>query len=175
MAAVADYWVFVPMAAIVRPAGFLVAGAYLRVWRYPTVADAALVVGSLAAGSLIMTVLIFVVLQPWAFPGTVGFPRSAIIIEFLISFIVLGGIRFASRIRQEGLDVGGAPSVAGPPRPVLIYGAGEPGALLVREMRRNRALRLEPVAFLEAGTYLVICNIRPHLLDGMYAYVHVTN
>jgi FlaA1/EpsC-like NDP-sugar epimerase len=149
LAAVADYWVFVPMAAIVRPAGFLVAGAYLRVWRYPTVADAALVVGSLAAGSLIMTVLIFVVLQPWAFPGTVGFPRSAIIIEFLISFIVLGGIRFASRIRQEGLDVGGAPSVAGPPRPVLIYGAGEPGALLVREMRRNRALRLEPVAFLD--------------------------
>ena len=149
LAAVADYWIFVPMAALVRPAGFLLAGAYLRVWRYPTVADAALVVGSLAGGSLLMTILVFVVLQPWAFPGTVGFPRSAIIIEFLISFIVLGGIRFASRIRQEGLDVGGAPSVAGPPRPVLIYGAGEPGALLVREMRRNRALRLEPVAFLD--------------------------
>jgi FlaA1/EpsC-like NDP-sugar epimerase/lipopolysaccharide/colanic/teichoic acid biosynthesis glycosyltransferase len=148
-AAVATYWVFVPLAAIVRPAGFLIGGAYLRVWRYPTVSDAALIVSSLAAGSLIMTILIFVVMQPWAFPGSVGFPRSAIIIEFLLSFIVLGGIRFASRIRQEGLDEGGAPAVAGPPRPVLIYGAGEAGALLVREMRRNRALRLEPVAFLD--------------------------
>ena len=148
-AAVATYWVFVPLAAIVRPAGFLIAGAYLRVWRYPTVSDAALIVSSLAAGSLIMTILIFVVMQPWAFPGSLGFPRSAIIIEFLLSFIVLGGIRFASRIRQEGLDEGGAPAVAGPPRPVLIYGAGEAGALLVREMRRNRALRLEPVAFLD--------------------------
>jgi hypothetical protein len=33
--------------------------------------------------------------------------------------------------------------------------------------------RSEPVAFLEAGTYLVICNVRPHLLDGMFAYVKV--
>ena len=148
-AAVATYWVFVPLAALVRPAGFLIAGAYLRVWRYPTVSDAALVVGSLAAGSLIMTIVIFVIMQPWAFPGSLGFPRSAIIIEFLVSFIVLGGIRFASRIRQEDLDAGGAPAVAGPPRPVLIYGAGEAGAHLAREMRRNRALRLEPVAFLD--------------------------
>jgi FlaA1/EpsC-like NDP-sugar epimerase/lipopolysaccharide/colanic/teichoic acid biosynthesis glycosyltransferase len=148
-AAVATYWVFVPLAAIVRPAGFLIAGAYLRVWRYPTVSDAALVVSSLAAGSLIMTILIFVVLQPWEFPGTVGFPRSAIIIEFLLSFIVLGGIRLASRIRQEGLEDANAPPQAGPPRPVLIYGAGEAGAMLVREMRRNRALRLEPAAFLD--------------------------
>ena len=148
-AAVATYWVFVPLAAIVRPAGFVIAGAYLRVWRYPTVSDAALIVGSLAAGSVIMTIVIFVVMQPWAFPGSLGFPRSAIIIEFLVSFIVLGGIRFASRIRQEDLDEGGAPAVAGPPRPVLIYGAGEAGAHLAREMRRNRALRLEPVAFLD--------------------------
>jgi FlaA1/EpsC-like NDP-sugar epimerase/lipopolysaccharide/colanic/teichoic acid biosynthesis glycosyltransferase len=148
-AAVATYWIFVPLAAVVRPAGFLIAGAYLRVWRYPTVSDAALVVSSLAAGSLIMTILIFVVMQPSAFPGTVGFPRSAIVIEFLLSFMVLGGIRFASRIRQEGLEDGGAPSVAGPPRPVLIYGAGEAGAVLAREMRRNRALRLEPVAFVD--------------------------
>ena len=149
LAAVATYWVFIPLAAVVRPAGFLLAGAYMRVWRYPTVSDAALVVGSLAAGSLIMTLLIFVVMQPWAFPGTVGFPRSAIIIEFLISFLVLAGIRFASRIRQEGLEDATGPLEAGPPRPVLIYGAGEAGAQLVREMRRNRSLRLEPVAFLD--------------------------
>ncbi len=148
-AAVATYWVFVPLAALVRPMGFLIAGAYLRVWRYPTVSDAALVVGSLAAGSLIMTIVIFVVMQPWAFPGSIGFPRSAIIIEFLISFMVLGGVRFASRIRQEGLEEVSAPVASGPPRPVLVYGAGEAGAMLVREMRRNRALRLEPVAFLD--------------------------
>jgi len=29
------------------------------------------------------------------------------------------------------------------------------------------------VLFKEPGTYLVICNISPHLRDGMYAYVKV--
>lgn len=38
----------------------------------------------------------------------------------------------------------------------------------------NATNRGEPVTFLEPGTYLVICNIRPHLLDGMYAYVKVS-
>ena len=42
-----------------------------------------------------------------------------------------------------------------------------------QEIPTNSFNRSEPVAFLEAGTYLVICNVRPHLLDGMYAHVKV--
>ena len=37
----------------------------------------------------------------------------------------------------------------------------------------NSENRSEPVSFLEVGTYLVICNVRPHLLDGMLAQVKV--
>jgi plastocyanin len=36
------------------------------------------------------------------------------------------------------------------------------------------ANRIESVAFTEPGTYLVICNVTPHFLDGMYAWVKVT-
>lgn len=148
LAAVATYWVFIPLAMTIRPAGFVLSGAYLRVWRYPTISDVALIVTSLATGSLVMTLAIFFILQPSEFPGSVGFPRSAIVIEFILSVVVLGGIRLASRVRQESLDVSTA-GVGGPPKPVLIYGAGEAGAALVREMLRNRALRLDPVAFLD--------------------------
>ena len=116
-AAVATYWIFIPLAALVRPAGFLLAGAYLRVWRYPTVSDVALVVSSLAAGSLVMTFVIFVVMQPSQFPGSVGFPRSALVIELILSVLVLGGIRLASRVRQEGLDVAPGRCSAGHPAP----------------------------------------------------------
>jgi hypothetical protein len=52
--------------------------------------------------------------------------------------------------------------------------AGGPAATPVQPDPSNTMNRREPVAFLEAGTYLVICNIRPHLLDGMYAYVKVS-
>ena len=37
----------------------------------------------------------------------------------------------------------------------------------------NAQNRVESVAFLERGTYLVICNIRTHFNDGMFGYVEV--
>ena len=41
--------------------------------------------------------------------------------------------------------------------------------------RFNGENRIESVSFAEPGVYLVICNVTPHLRDGMYAYVRVTN
>ena len=54
-----------------------------------------------------------------------------------------------------------------------INPAGGPLATPIVGSPANGSNRTEPVAFLERGTYLVICNIRPHLLDGMFAYVKV--
>ena len=38
----------------------------------------------------------------------------------------------------------------------------------------NTQNRVESVSFSEPGTYLVICNVRGHFLDGMFAYIKVT-
>jgi plastocyanin len=54
-----------------------------------------------------------------------------------------------------------------------INPAGGPLATAVTGNPVNGSNRTEPVAFLERGLYLVICNVRPHLLDGMHAYVKV--
>jgi hypothetical protein len=54
-----------------------------------------------------------------------------------------------------------------------INPAGGPLATPVAENPSNGSNRTEPVAFLERGVYLVICNVRPHLLDGMFALVKV--
>ena len=43
------------------------------------------------------------------------------------------------------------------------------------ETRDNGENRIEPVSFTEPGVYLVICNVTPHLRDGMYAYIRVTH
>jgi plastocyanin len=37
----------------------------------------------------------------------------------------------------------------------------------------NGANRVESVSFAEPGDYLVICNVRPHFVDGMWAIVQV--
>jgi hypothetical protein len=39
----------------------------------------------------------------------------------------------------------------------------------------NTQNRVESVRFDEVGTWLVICNVRGHFLDGMYAFVQVVN
>ena len=54
-----------------------------------------------------------------------------------------------------------------------INPAGGPLAVPATGSPSNASNRGEQVAFLEKGTYLVICNIRPHLLDGMFAHVKV--
>jgi plastocyanin len=43
------------------------------------------------------------------------------------------------------------------------------------ETRFNGENRIESVSFAEPGVYLVICNVTPHLRDGMYAYVKVSH
>ena len=39
----------------------------------------------------------------------------------------------------------------------------------------NAQNRVESVSFPTAGTYLVICNVRPHFNDGMFAFIKVTD
>ena len=39
----------------------------------------------------------------------------------------------------------------------------------------NATNRIESVSFAQPGVYLVICNVRPHFLDGMFAYVVVSD
>lgn len=55
-----------------------------------------------------------------------------------------------------------------------INPAGGPLATLPTANPSNASNRVEPVSFSEPGTYLVICNVRGHFLDGMYAFVVVT-
>ena len=37
----------------------------------------------------------------------------------------------------------------------------------------NASNRVESVSFADAGDYLVICNVRPHFVDGMHAIIKV--
>lgn len=55
-----------------------------------------------------------------------------------------------------------------------INPAGGPLGTLVTGNPANGSNRMEPISFSAPGTYLVICNVRGHLIDGMFAYVKVT-
>jgi plastocyanin len=56
---------------------------------------------------------------------------------------------------------------------VGINPAGGPLATPATANPANGGNRVESVSFKDPGTYLVICNVRGHFMDGMYAWVEV--
>jgi hypothetical protein len=56
---------------------------------------------------------------------------------------------------------------------ILPAGGPSPG-LPATVNPSNASNRMESVSFNEPGVYLVLCNVRTHFNDGMYAYVRVT-
>jgi UDP-GlcNAc:undecaprenyl-phosphate GlcNAc-1-phosphate transferase len=74
-----------------------------------------------------------------------GFSRTVFIIDGVLMLMFLGGSRMAFRLFRQILPV--SPSTGG--HRVLIYGAGDAGELLLRELQNNRDLKLSPIGFLD--------------------------
>ena len=59
-------------------------------------------------------------------------------------------------------------------RGIAPAGGPPPGTPATAEPS-NASNRVASVSFAERGTYLVICNVRPHFLDGMKAWIVVSD
>ena len=66
-------------------------------------------------------------------------------IAWLLSLILIGGSRFALRVLSEQ----NTSSPNGKTKNALIVGAGDAGALVVRELQKSSQLNLSPVGFLD--------------------------
>ena len=98
-------------------------------WRYASIPDLVRVgFGNVAASSVSTFVLLLV--------APAGFPRSIYLLDFLLCANATAGIRLFSRMLRE--FAAQHESAAG--KRVLIYGAGNAGAMLLREIRSNPRL-----------------------------------
>jgi len=75
-----------------------------------------------------------------------GMPRSALGIDWLLSLILIGGSRFTLRILAEQST---ASHSNGKTKRTLVIGAGDVGALVVRELQKSSQLNLVPIGFLD--------------------------
>ncbi len=73
-----------------------------------------------------------------------GMPRTALIIDWLFSLVLVGGSRFALRILSEQIG-----SKTNKGRKTLIIGAGDEGALVARELQKTSQLDWAPIGFLD--------------------------
>jgi UDP-GlcNAc:undecaprenyl-phosphate GlcNAc-1-phosphate transferase len=128
-----------PVLVFVKMATFLVMGVYRGIWRYTSVDDLIVFARAVAISSVLSVI---VVLFAFRFEG---FSRTVFIIDGVLMFMFLAGSRLAFRLFRQVIPV--ARSSEG--RRVLIYGAGDAGELLLRELLNNRALKYSPVGFMD--------------------------
>jgi UDP-GlcNAc:undecaprenyl-phosphate GlcNAc-1-phosphate transferase len=128
-----------PVLVFIKMSVFLVMGVYRGLWRYTSMSDLIVFAKAVVLSSIGS---ILVLLFAFRF---VGFSRKVFIIDAACMFLFLAGSRMAFRLFRQLV-----PAVSKQNgRRVLIYGAGDGGELLLRELRNNRELRLAPIGFLD--------------------------
>lgn len=129
-----------PIWVAVKIAVFRLAKLERGLWRYVSLVDIQRVgLGNLAA-SLLSCPIILAVAPP-------GFPRSIFVLDLIVCFLFTGGLRMTVRLIQEGvLNAQGCKYAL---KNALIYGAGEAGTTLLKEIRLNPRLPYRIVGFID--------------------------
>jgi FlaA1/EpsC-like NDP-sugar epimerase len=118
-------------------------GFYNRLWQYASTGELILIAGSITAGAA-MNLLVLVVS---AREGAFLLPRSVLVLHWMIMILVIGFSRFSWRFLKGYLFRRRKP---GDLKHILIVGAGDAGATLVRELKQRRFQdNLVPVGFVD--------------------------
>ena len=129
----------VPVLVFVKMFANLAAGVYRGLWRYVSIDNVvtfakASVLGTV--GSVVALVIAF---------RFEGLSRAVLVLDAILFFLMLAGTRVAFRLFRQVLPA----HTQREGTRVLIYGAGDAGELLLREVLNNRELQLTPVGFLD--------------------------
>ena len=140
---------FVCVALVIKLPIYYLFGLYRRYWRYASVKEIMNILGATTLASLLLAFVSLVFFVP---AGWSGFPRSALVIDWLLSMFLVGGMRFSVRSMGEiGPLRNGNDQHAGKGKPqrVLVVGAGDAGAKIVKEMRNNPEIGLIPIGYVD--------------------------
>ncbi len=116
---------------------------YARYWRYASVNDLILLSSTVSVSVLLVTVVSL--LGSHLLMGTFFIPRSIPFIFLPMAVGFMAGPRLAARVMAEQERRKGR----GETKPVLVMGAGDAGALIVREIQYNPHLGMDVIGFLD--------------------------
>jgi FlaA1/EpsC-like NDP-sugar epimerase len=134
------------VALVTTPLVYRAFGLYRRMWIYASIQDLKVIFTAVMAASVIVAAVMILLFTLGAFQG---FPRSVIIIYALLSVLAVGGLRFALRILAESRFFVDTERLPSHQKHILIVGAGDAGALVLREIQKNKNLNMKAVGFLD--------------------------
>jgi FlaA1/EpsC-like NDP-sugar epimerase len=120
-------WVIAAQALVFR-----LFGLYKGIWRFASLPDLQQLVRAVAAAA-VCAPLIILLLQPLVVP------RSVYVLDPILLVMLMGGVRFAYRAWRENREFG---ALMARGKPVLVLGAGETAARLLREIGRSGQWRV---------------------------------
>ena len=126
-----------PFVVAVKVALLYYFGAYRGIYKYASITDLVGLFKATTVGSVVALAI-----PPWL---GLDHSRGVVVIDWLLSMMLLGAVRFSARILSERNN--SEPLVPGVSdrisrkngaRRVLIYGAGDAGEMILREMNRGK-------------------------------------
>lgn len=148
-----------PLLVILKLGSFLFVGVYRGLWRYTSIDDLITFVKGVVLGSVtsVLSILLLFRFQ--------NFSRSVFILDAVMLLFGLVASRMAFRLIRQVLPN----RPLGDTRRILIYGAGDGGEMILRELKNNSDWRYTPVGFIDddpAKTNKVIHGLRVYETNG---------
>lgn len=141
------FWILL-IALVIKPLVYRQFGLYQRVWAYASMEEMKLIIKAVSVASILVAAVVLVLFNLHVFNRLA---QSLLPIDWLLSLAAVGGLRFSLRLLAENkkaIEQASGSTL----RRALILGAGDAGALVVRELQKNPQLGLTPVAFLDDDT-----------------------
>jgi FlaA1/EpsC-like NDP-sugar epimerase len=132
------FWSFIPFIVLVHLLTSYLFGLYGQMWRYASIQEARRVLLAGTSAGLVNLTVDMLAGKPYFLP------RSVIVFGAVLATLGQGSIRFQSRLfafRRR--------SVEAERSRLLLVGAGEAGAMVLRDILRNPSLNLDPVAIVD--------------------------
>ena len=142
-----------PMVVVLKLAIYHYVGGYRSIWRYSSLTDLQELFRGAFFGCAGIVFLDFLLPEPLAIP------RSIPLIDMALSIVLTGALRMSVRIVHESSSpflrtlpfparLIGVRSRANARR-ALVFGAGDAGEMIVREMLRSQRMDYEPLGFVD--------------------------
>ena len=117
---------------------FFITNLYKRSWRYSSILDFGVYISSNALASFLLYSITYIIY------GKAVFTIIFFITDFTLCFILISFIRVVFKLIQETLTLFKSTS-----NKIVIYGAGDLGYLLTKQLILNEQSELKPVAFID--------------------------
>src|SRR5262249_13599555 len=130
------FWEALPWLVAIRAAGFIAFRLNEGMWRYASISHARAVPGAGAPPSLPSLAPALAPFGPPLYPPSVFVGGAAVLT------LALGGVRLMRRLVAHGWH-------AREGKRMLIFGAGDAGELIVRDMKNSRHSRYQPIGFVD--------------------------